>query len=75
MDSSTAAGGGHRQHEEDAVLDLSRDADLLINEHGDDADVVAAHRADSLFRRGDTFGAERWSKIFRMIAASHLRQA
>ena len=52
---------------------LSRDADRLMTEHGDDADHVAARRADSLFRNGDLTGGARWLKIFRRIAMAHRR--
>ena len=54
-------------------LHLSRDADRVITEHGDDAGHVAAHRADSLFREGDILGGSRWLKIFRRIAMAHRR--
>jgi hypothetical protein len=56
-------------------LHLSRDADQIIAEHGDEAGPVAAHRADSLFRDGDTLGGARWLKIFRKIAMAHRRRA
>lgn len=54
-------------------LHLSRDADRIMIEHGDDAGDVAAHRADSLFRNGDLQGGARWLKIFRKIAMAHRR--
>jgi hypothetical protein len=54
---------------------LSRDADRLVTEHGEDADHVAAKRADSLFRDGDAVGGTRWLKIFRRIATAHRRRA
>lgn len=50
---------------------LSREASLLVNKHGDDADLFAARQADSLFRAGDAVNGERWSAIFRLIAMSH----
>lgn len=53
---------------------LSRDADLLLTEHGEDADQVAARRADSLFRDGDMLGGTRWLKVFRRIAMGHRRR-
>jgi hypothetical protein len=54
---------------------LLKDADRLVTEHGQDADHVAAHRADSLFRDGDLHGGSRWLKIFRRIAMAHRRGA
>ena len=61
--------GGHDEHQ------LLKDADRLLTEHGEEADHVAAHRADSLFRNGDTHGGTRWLKIFRRIAMAHRRRA
>lgn len=52
---------------------VSRDADRLVTEHGEDADHVAAKRADSHFRDGDMLGGARWLKIFRRIAMAHRR--
>jgi hypothetical protein len=34
-------------------LDIWRAADLLIRQHGDDAEIVAAQRADLMLDRGD----------------------
>jgi hypothetical protein len=61
--------GGHSDHQ------LSREAEQLISEHGEEADNVAAQRADSLFRDGDMLGGTRWLKIFRRIALAHRRAA
>jgi hypothetical protein len=72
MDTVDSAGrddSGHDEHH------LTRDADRLMNEHGEDAEQVAARRADSLFRDGDTLGGTRWLKIFRRIATAHRRRA
>ena len=65
------AGGTHESSDEDSH---SNDAALLLNEHGQNADVVAAFRADELFRRGDAAGGTRWLNIFRAIATWHLRR-
>ena len=70
--SDTAEGRDHSPHDE---YQLTRDADQLISEHGEDADNVAARRADSLFRDGDLTGGVRWLKIFRRIAMAHRRRA
>ena len=49
-------------------LEISTAAQVLIEEFGKDADVVAARRADALFRDGDTTEGARWLKIFRRLA-------
>jgi hypothetical protein len=54
---------------------LLRDADRLVTEHGEDADQIAARRADSLFLDGNVSGGTRWLKIFRRIAMAHRRRA
>ena len=61
--------GGSDEHQ------LSRDADRLVSEHGEEADTMAARQADTLFRDGDTLGGTRWLKIFRRIAMAHRRRA
>jgi len=53
---------------------LSVDAERLVKEHGDQADVVAAQLADASFRSGDEVTGFRWIKIFRLIAASHIHR-
>ncbi len=63
-----------REDGDNEDLHLSRDADRVITEHGEDAGHVAAHRADSLFRDGDMPGGARWLKIFRKIAMAHRRR-
>lgn len=68
--SDSAAGREDRESED---LHLSRDADQIMTEHGDEAGHVAAHRADSLFRDGDRLAGARWLKIFRKIAMAHRR--
>ena len=61
----------NREDGDSKDLHLSRDANRVIIEHGDDAGHVAAHRADSLFRDGDILGGARWLKIFRKVAMAH----
>ena len=68
----TAEGRDHSGQDE---YQLARDADQLIIEHGEEADNVAARRADTLFRDGDLLGGVRWLKIFRRIAMAHRRRA
>lgn len=69
IDAAGREDGGHDEHQ------LLKDADRLLTEHGEEADHVAAHRADSLFRNGDIPGGARWLKIFRRIAMAHRRRA
>jgi hypothetical protein len=59
----------------DAYGDLSRDIAQIVRQHGEDADIVAAKRADLLFRTGDAIEGTRWATIFRTIAATHLARA
>ena len=48
--------------------EISTAAKLLIGECGKDADIVAARRADALFRDGNATEGTRWLKIFRKLA-------
>jgi len=49
-------------------LDIWRAANLLIRQHGDQADIVAAQRADELLDRGDRDGELVWLRIKRAVA-------
>lgn len=53
---------------------LLKDADRLVTEHGEDADHIAARRADASFLDGDVSAGARWLKIFRRIAMAHRRR-
>jgi hypothetical protein len=66
------AAAGPIRGEDHVVL---ADAERLVAAHGDQADIVAAQLADSSFRAGDETAGVRWIKIFRLIAASHIRHA
>ena len=70
--SDAAEGRDYSGHDE---YQLTRDADRLISEHGDQAENMAARQADTLFRDGDLMGGTRWLKIFRRIAMAHRRRA
>ena len=48
-------------------LDIYRAAKLLIDQHGDDAPLHAAERADQLLEEGDTEGAAIWRAIVAAI--------
>lgn len=49
-------------------LDIWRAANLLIGQHGDDAEITAASRADDLLDRGDIDGQRVWLRIRAAIA-------
>ena len=51
---------------------IDAEIELLVKKHGDDADIVAAHKADELFRKGDVLGGRRWLQIFRKLAMANL---
>ena len=49
-------------------LDIWRAANLVIRQHGEDAEIVAAQRADLMLNRGDREGQLVWLRIRRAIA-------
>jgi hypothetical protein len=62
-----------RGHGSAPAHQLSRqEAEQLIKQFGETADLVAAQLADSFFLAGDHEAGTRWTKIFRAIAESHL---
>lgn len=44
-------------------LDIWRTANILVKQHGDDAEIVAAQRADELLDKGDLEGQRVWKRI------------
>ena len=44
-------------------LDIYRTANLLIKQHGDEAPVHAAMRADAMLEKGDLDGLAVWKRI------------
>ncbi len=46
-------------------LDIYRSASVLIREHGDDATLQAAMRADAMLEKGDLGGCAVWRRILR----------
>jgi hypothetical protein len=48
-------------------LDIWRAATLLIQQQGDEAEIVAAQRADLMLDRGDRDGQLVWLRIRRAI--------
>ena len=48
-------------------LDIYRSANVLIHEHGEDAALEAAQRADAMLERGDMEGCAVWKRIVRAV--------
>jgi hypothetical protein len=48
--------------------DIWRAANLLIREHGAEAEAVSARRADEMLERGDHEGQLVWFRIRRAVA-------
>jgi hypothetical protein len=48
-------------------LDIYRAANLMIRQHGDDAELRAAQRTDLMLERGDRDGQLVWQRIMRAI--------
>ena len=48
-------------------LDIYRSANLLVKQHGDDAPIHAAMRADAMMEGGDLDGLATWKRIFKAI--------
>lgn len=50
-------------------LDIWRAANVLIQQHGDGAEIVAARRVDDMLERGDAEGRQVWHRIRHAIEA------
>ncbi len=48
-------------------LDIYRTASVLIREHGEDAALEAAQRADAMLAKGDLEGQAVWKRIVRAV--------
>ncbi len=48
-------------------IDIWRAAKLLVDQHGKDASIVAAQRADGLLDKGDTDGQLIWKRILAAV--------
>ena len=49
-------------------IDIWRAANLIMKQHGENAEIVAAQRADLMIERGDPEGRVVWLRIRRAIA-------
>ena len=48
-------------------LDIYRSAKLLIDQHGDEAPIHAAMRADTMLDKGDMDGRAVWLRILKAV--------
>ncbi len=48
-------------------LDIYRSAKLLIDQHGEDAGLEAAMRADAMLAKGDLDGKRAWLRIMKAV--------
>ena len=48
-------------------IDIYRSARLIINQHGEDAPIHAAMRADAMLEVGDLDGLAVWQRILRAV--------
>ncbi len=48
-------------------LDIYRSANVLIREHGEDAAIEAAMRADAMLEKGGLEGQAVWKRIVRAV--------
>ncbi len=55
-------------------LDIYRSAQLLVKQHGQDAPIHAAMRADAMLEAGDLEGWAVWKRILRAVGAVLSRQ-
>ncbi len=49
-------------------LDIYRSANLLIKQHGEDAPIHAAMRADAMLEKGDLGGYAVWKRVLRAVS-------
>ena len=48
-------------------LDIFRSAHILVKQHGEDAPIEAAMRADAMLNKGDMGGYATWRRILRAV--------
>ena len=48
-------------------LDIYRTANVLMKQHGQDAPIAAAMRADAMLEQGDLDGHAVWKRILRAV--------
>jgi hypothetical protein len=55
-------------------IDIFRAAKLMVFQHGDDAPIHTAMRADELLERGDIEGLAVWKRILRAVDELLMRE-
>ncbi len=50
-----------------STLDIYRTANVLIREHGEDAALEAAQRADAMLEKGNMEGAAVWRRVLKAV--------
>ncbi len=48
-------------------LDIYRSANILVRQHGEDAPIHAAMRADAMLEKGDMKGYAVWKRIVKAV--------
>ena len=48
-------------------LDIYRSAQVLVKQHGQDASIHAAMRADAMLDKGDLAGCAVWKRVLRAV--------
>ena len=56
-------------------IDIFRSAHLMIDQHGKDASIQSAMKADELLAEGDVDGVAVWHRIIVAISALSLTEA
>ncbi len=51
-------------------LDIYRSANVLIREHGEDAALEAAQRADAMLEKGSLDGQRVWKRVWKRVLAA-----
>jgi len=54
---------GRHSHASPSDLDIYRSANVLVKQHGQDAPIHAAMRADAMLDKGDLDGYAVWKRI------------
>jgi hypothetical protein len=55
-------------------LDVYRCAQMVLRQHGDEAALFAAERADALLAAGDMEGQSVWKRVLRAVVELRQRQ-
>ena len=54
-----------------AEIDIYRTANLLIQQHGEEASIHAAMKADEMLEKGDLDGKAVWLRVVKAIEELH----